>query len=77
MSRKFDLDLNNVVIQRARDDELQDVLKLWVEAANWLESLGIYQWEPNSFTIESVNEHYENTELFVARSGESIIGTFP
>jgi len=68
--------LSEVEIARAGTDDLETVLKLWLEAANWLESKGISQWKPNSFTIESVKEHAAKTELFVARLNKEIVATF-
>lgn len=55
--------LDDIEIVRANPDELENVFELWLEAANWLESMGIRQWKPNSFTIDSVKEHFNKTDI--------------
>lgn len=54
--------IHQIEIVRAVPADLEIVLKLWLEAASWLESKGIQQWKTNSFTIESVIEQFK--EIF-------------
>ncbi|MDQ1912169.1 GNAT family N-acetyltransferase [Paenibacillus sp. GD4] len=69
--------LSNLSIRRAESRDLPAVLELWLEAADWIyRELGIHQWKPSSFTIESVTEHFRKTELFVAVDGERVMGTY-
>jgi GNAT superfamily N-acetyltransferase len=64
-------------IRRATADDLETVLELWLEAADWIfRQKGIHQWKPNSFTLTSVIDHFNKTELFVAEAGETILGAY-
>lgn len=69
-------EVGEVYIIRASEDDLTIILKLWLEAAEWLSAKGIYQWKPNSFTLESVQEHYQKTELFLAKLNDTVVGSF-
>ncbi|UJF35508.1 GNAT family N-acetyltransferase [Paenibacillus hexagrammi] len=73
---KIITNIGEITILRAAEDDLSDVLRLWLEAAEWLEVKGILQWRPNSFTQESVLEHYQKTELYIAKLNETIVGSF-
>jgi hypothetical protein len=43
-----------IELSRADSGDLEKVLNLWLEAAHWIQSKGIDQWRPDSFTIESI-----------------------
>lgn len=73
---KLSKDLGEVNVSRALVEDLPNVLRLWLEAAEWLSNKGIYQWKPNSFTHDTVQEHFQRTELYVAKLNDVVIGSF-
>ena len=56
----------------AEAELVQDILE---EAAHWLISRGIDQWRPGQFRMESLAEHVQRGEVFVARRGGEAVGT--
>lgn len=66
----------DVSLRLAEQENVQDILELWQAASRWMLEQGIDQWKPESFTIESVRKHLEDTELFVAVKDGRVIGTF-
>jgi ribosomal protein S18 acetylase RimI-like enzyme len=65
-----------IELSRADSGDLEKVLNLWLEAAHWIQSKGIDQWRPDSFTIESVDKQFAENELFIAMHQDKLIGCF-
>jgi ribosomal protein S18 acetylase RimI-like enzyme len=61
-------------IERARPDELREVVDVLSETASWLRSLGIEQW-PAPFPPEPVEASIARGETYLARVGEEVVGT--
>jgi ribosomal protein S18 acetylase RimI-like enzyme len=61
-------------IERARPDELREVVGVLSEAASWLRSRGIEQW-PAPFPPEPVEASIARGETYLARLAETVVGT--
>jgi GNAT superfamily N-acetyltransferase len=65
-----------MIISRAAEADLHDILQLRLEAANWLIGKGIQQWNPQSMTAQKVQDNYENAELFIAKCNGWPVGSY-
>jgi GNAT superfamily N-acetyltransferase len=63
-------------ITRARAAERDTVLDVMNEAATWLESREIYQWEPGRFDIALLEEAIAAGEMYLVWRGDEPAGTF-
>jgi GNAT superfamily N-acetyltransferase len=63
-----------VRIERARPEELDEVVAVLSEAARWLRALGIEQW-PDPFPPERVEKGIARGETYLARAGDQVAGT--
>ncbi len=63
-------------ILRAREADLDTVLAVLDEAADWLITKGILgQWRPGSFSREAFADQIACGEVWVAKLGEETVGT--
>ncbi len=62
-------------IIKAEAEELELVLEILKEAANWLLSKGIEQWRPDSFSHTSIAEKIRLGEVYLAKQTHQSIGT--
>ncbi|WP_063795691.1 GNAT family N-acetyltransferase [Paenibacillus sp. Soil750] len=64
-------------IRKAQIEDLDDIQKLFVEAAQWIQlSKGFTQWREDSFTKTYVTSFIHDQEVFVACQNGEIIGCF-
>jgi len=63
-------------IRPATPDDAQDVLNVWMNAAEWLQSKGIDQWNPEQFSLDFVMACIRDSEVFLAEAGHAIVGTY-
>ncbi len=68
-------DPEEVRILRAEVGELDTVLEILNDAANWLLSKGIDQWRPESFSRSSTAEKIRLGEVYLAKQNHQSIGT--
>ncbi len=69
------LDLDEIQIVKAEAEELETVLEILKEAANWLLSRGIDQWQPDSFSRDSIAERIRLGEVYLAKQNQQSIAT--
>ena len=62
-------------IVRARASELDTVLSILEEAAQWLVSTGIEGWQPGSFSRQRIADRIEREEMYLAEVGGRSAGT--
>ncbi|MBB3067694.1 5,10-methylene-tetrahydrofolate dehydrogenase/methenyl tetrahydrofolate cyclohydrolase/GNAT superfamily N-acetyltransferase [Paenibacillus baekrokdamisoli] len=63
-------------VKRAAIEESSDVLQLWKGSAQWLQSKGINQWDPDFFRIEQIHESFQDgSEIYIARLNGELVGT--
>ena len=67
---------NDVVIKKASEIEIDALLKIWFEKANWLIKNNTSMWDPNQFSRERLKEKYHNPEYYICRNNKEIIGGF-
>jgi ribosomal protein S18 acetylase RimI-like enzyme len=63
-------------IRQARPNERDTVLDVMNEAATWLESREIYQWEPGRFDIALLEEAIAAGEMYLVWRDDRSAGTF-
>ncbi len=66
---------DEVRIRRARENDLDTVLSILEEAARWLISRGIDQWQPGSFSRQRIADRIEREEMYLAELGGRPAGT--
>ena len=65
-----------ILIRRAAMEDSGGVLRLLKGSASWLQSKGIRQWDPEYFTLERIQECFQDrSELYVAQINEEVVGT--
>ncbi len=69
------LKLDEIKIVKAEAEELDTVLEILKEAANWLLSKGIDQWQPDSFSRSSTAEKIRLGEIYLAKKNQQSIAT--
>ncbi len=68
-------DTDEIHVVKADTEELDTVLEILSEAANWLLSKGIDQWQPESFSRSSTAEKIRLGEVYLAKRNDESIGT--
>lgn len=64
-------------IRPALTEEAETVLSLWQNSARWLNSNGIYQWEPGHFNREQVIKFVKDgADIYLAEFNNEIVGTY-
>ena len=66
---------DEIGIVRARASDLDTVLSILEEAAGWLVSRGIDQWQPGSFSRRRIADRIERGEMYLAEVGGQSVGT--
>ena len=67
--------VDEVRIIRAQATDLDNLLSILEEAAQWLVSRGIDQWQPGSFSRQRIADRIEREEMYLAELGELPVGT--
>lgn len=68
---------NNLVIRKAQIEDLEDMQKLYIEAARWIRSSkGFTQWREDSFTRAYLEPFIHENEVFVASLNGKLVGCF-
>ena len=65
---------DGIEARRARPSDLDTVVSILEEAARWLATRGIRQWEPGSFSRRDVERRIERDEAFVFRVSGRVVG---
>lgn len=68
--------MGTIKVIQAVSSDVEDVLSLLLEAAQWIESKGIDQWRVRDFTEEMVQEYFNGREIYLALFNGKPIGTF-
>lgn len=70
--------INTKLITRlALPEEASIVLNLLQESARWLNSKEIFQWRPEYFNLEQVNEFMtDGSDVYLAEINHEIVGTY-
>ncbi len=64
----------SITIERATPEEVSLLLEIHEDAARWLWSRGIHQWEPGRYPREIMAEWAERGEAYIARRGGQPVG---
>src|SRR5713226_3037015 len=68
--------LNGLEVVLAGGSDLDVVLALLDEAAEWLVTKGVVgPWRPGSFSRQDFADHIDRGEVYVAKLGEETVGT--
>jgi GNAT superfamily N-acetyltransferase len=67
--------LEGVVVAEARPEEVEMVLEILNEAADWLQAKGIDQWQTRYFTRSLILEQTGRGEVYLARLDGNVVGT--
>lgn len=60
------------IVSLASQDDLEEVRRMLVEAADWMRENGVKQWNPQQFTAELIRSYYEEREIYLLHaSGEA------
>lgn len=60
----------------ADTDDAQLVRSLLVEAANWMASVGIKQWNPEQFTEQEIASYFAKREIYLVVGPHEPVGLF-
>jgi GNAT superfamily N-acetyltransferase len=63
-------------IIQATPQDVEAILSILAEAAQWIESKGIDQWRVDDFTVETILDYFKGREIFLAVFEGVPIGTF-
>ncbi len=63
----YTTDATRYAIARATLADLDAVIALYEERAQWLVSRGIQQWRPGDYTVEWARDNIEHDEVYLAR----------
>jgi len=66
---------DEIRVVQARASDLDTVLSILEEAAQWLVSRGIDQWQPGSFSRQRIADRIERGEMYLAELGGRPVGT--
>ncbi len=69
------LELDKIQVVKAEPGELDTVLDILRQAANWLLSKGIDQWRPESFSSNFIAEKIRLGEVYLAKQNHQPIAT--
>lgn len=65
-----------MTFRRIEETELEALLTLRVQAAQWLWDKGITQWNPAGFTLQNAQEDFERYRLYGLWNGDTLVGGF-
>ena len=66
-----------MTLRLAAEADLSAILAMRVEAATWLQSRGIAQWNPDGFTLDETREDFAINRIFVLEDGTGrLAGSF-
>ncbi|GGA25210.1 GNAT family N-acetyltransferase [Paenibacillus physcomitrellae] len=77
--QKFDLITASArffTLVQASSDSVDNVRKLLIEAAEWMQEKGINQWRPEQFTEDEVRSYFSRRIVYIAFDGEKPAGMF-
>lgn len=60
----------------AGEDDLEEVRRMLVEAANWMQENGIKQWNPQQFSTEVIRSFYEEREIYLLHAEGEVAAMF-
>lgn len=66
----------DVVIEKASDEQIDELLGIWLEKAHWLIEKNMPMWDPAQFSKERLSAKYLEPQYFVCRNERGIIGGF-
>ena len=66
----------NLYISRITEEEIELLLELLREKADWLIKIGKPMWNPKYLSKEEFLKKYINCEMFIAREDKEVIGGF-
>jgi len=66
---------DEIRVLQARASDLDTVLSILEEAAQWLVSRDIDQWQPGSFSHQRIADRIERGEMYLAELGGQPVGT--
>lgn len=66
----------SIVIRKAAESEIDDLIEIWIEKEKSLESKGIVVWNMEQFTKEKLRQKYRKPEYYIALIDDDIIGAF-
>lgn len=66
----------NLCISKNAVEEIEILLKLLLEKANWLIKIGKPMWNPKYLSKEEFLKKYSNCEIFIAKENKEVIGGF-
>jgi GNAT superfamily N-acetyltransferase len=64
-----------IQMAQAQPADLDTVLSILEEVAQWLVAKGIDQWQPGSFSRQALAEHIDHGEVYLARRDGEPVGT--
>ena len=66
----------NLCISKIAEEEIEVLLELLREKANWLIKIGKPMWNPEYLSKEEFLKKYIDCEMFIAQEDKDIIGGF-
>ena len=66
--------MDQLRLRKAVDRDRECVLAILDEAASWLGTIGVAQW-PSPFSRTTVERDFEQNEVWLAATGERVVGT--
>ncbi len=68
--------MHDLTLVQAHEEDLDTVLDILYEAAEWLAERGIHsQWRPGTLSRTTFLEQIRRREVYLARLGEEVVGT--
>lgn len=71
----FKTSLGPAKITRAYHDDIDIILTLWREAADWIASKGIDQWRADSLHEETVKNQLAHSEVYILKVEDQVLGS--
>ncbi|GGH22330.1 N-acetyltransferase [Paenibacillus segetis] len=68
--------LGDLEVVLAKPDDRETIRQMLIEAAVWMGSVGVPQWNPEQFTVEEVDSYYASRELYLLVKEKEPIGFF-
>lgn len=66
----------NFDVTLAEPKDRETIRQMLIEAALWMNSVGVPQWNPEQFTVEEIDSYYASRELYLLVKEEEPIGFF-
>lgn len=63
-------------VSLAGEDDLEEVRRILVEAASWMQENGVKQWNPQQFTPELIRSYYEMREIYLLHAEGEVAAMF-